>query len=57
MKYMIMTILALVCIVSLNACGDKSPKPKKTFVSTKCEMVCTNTECNQVCASVGGTLK
>ncbi len=49
--------MCIICIISFSACSSKKPKASSVFVSTKCEMVCSNTECNQVCVSVDGTLK
>lgn len=48
------------CIASVivfSSCAAKKQKPSGVFVSTKCDMVCSNTECNQVCTQVEGTLK
>ncbi|WP_181882322.1 hypothetical protein [Helicobacter didelphidarum] len=52
-------LLVVICILGLlfSACANKKVKSNKTFVSTKCDMVCSNTECNQVCTTIEGTLK
>lgn len=47
----------IVGVMALSGCAAKKQKPSGVFVSTKCDMVCSNTECNQVCTQVEGTLK
>lgn len=57
MKKMVVCAFIFLCMFGLNACSNKKAQSAKTFVSTKCDMVCSNTECNQVCTRVEGTLK
>lgn len=50
-------ILSCISVLTFFGCATKNKKPSGVFISKKCDMVCSNTECNQVCTQVQGTLK
>lgn len=47
----------IIGVITFSGCDEKKPKPSGAFVSTQCKMVCNNTQCDQVCTQVRGTLK
>ncbi|MWV61810.1 hypothetical protein DCO58_07565 [Helicobacter saguini] len=61
MKKVFLVVVSFALLVGFNACGNKTPKnsklKKNEFISTKCDMVCSKDECNQVCTTITGTLK
>lgn len=55
----ILSVIAMIGIgILFSACAAKNAKKAGTpFVSTQCQMVCSSSECQNVCTTIEGTLE